>query len=139
MAKRKTNRVAWGLAAILAAALVGAGLVGVWWAFRPPMTVEAADKLIRTYLAPGADKIVVARFLDAHRWHHSGCEVPDAARRNDPNLPEYQASAWMYGWTDEWTDWKGFLNDYSTYLEMTFAFDNHGKLLRYDIQLIRVA
>jgi hypothetical protein len=137
MAKR-TNRVAWGLAAILTGALIGMGLVGVSWAFRPP-TVEAADKLIRTSLPAGTDKIVVARFLDAHRWHHSGCEVPNAQRRNDAGQPEYRASAVMYGWTDEWFDWQGFVNDYSTQLQMTFVFDNHGKLLRYSVRLLNIA
>jgi hypothetical protein len=34
--------------------------------------------------------------------------------------------------------WQGFLNDWSTSLQMTFIFDSRGKLLRYDARLLYV-
>jgi hypothetical protein len=137
MAKRR-NRVAWGVAAILAGALIGLAVIAAWWAFSRP-DVEGTDRLISTHLPPGTDKTRVARFLNTHHWHHSNCEVPDATRKNDPSEPEYRAPAVMYGWTDEWVDLRGFLNDYDTQLQMTFVFDNHGKLVRHVVRLLHIA
>jgi hypothetical protein len=126
MAKR-TNRVAWGLAAILATLVVGA--VGRCL-FGVHITGPEVDRLIQTELPAGSDRAAVTRFLDSKGWRHGSCETPREDVRNDPTQPEFHATGVIYaGFQNRGVEW--FLN--LGHIGLTFAFDKRGKLVNHRV------
>jgi hypothetical protein len=123
MAKR-TNRMAWGLA--VAVLVCGGG----FFLFGERIDQRAVDHLIRIHLPLGSDKREVLRFLDARGWYHGGVEtLAEFDRRSDPKQIEYGAAEVIRAEIDNvGPGCKGL-----GFLQIGFAFNKQGKLVRYGV------
>jgi hypothetical protein len=130
MAKR-TNRVAWGSAALLAMVLTYAGGL---FLFGQRISKREAHQIIRTHLPLGSDEMEVLRFLDARDWQHGGPLPTYAYQRSfDPQQIEFGAAAVIHARIDNvGLGWASALGC----LQIDFGFDNRGKLTRYLVEQI---
>jgi hypothetical protein len=104
---------------------------GGFFLFGERIDQREADRLIRTYLPLGSDKREVLRFLDARGWYHGEVETTsDFDRRFDPKQIEYGAAEVINAEIDNvGPGCKGL-----GFLQMGFAFNKQGKLIRYRVE-----